>query len=123
MCITCFKQKQAKNTKNRAIIESKSITKIKKGYLMNLPSNWKTIAGWACLLLSVCCTATYLTLPFSGFAGQTIVTGVAIAMIMGKILFASAIYFLGKKYVDQLKNRLLGRKKTEDAPSFGDNDK
>jgi hypothetical protein len=90
---------------------------------MNLPANWKTIAGWSCLLLSVCCTATYLTLPFSGFAVGTIATGVVIAMIMGKILFASSIYFLGKKYMDQLKNRLLGRKKTEDAPSFGDNDK
>jgi membrane protein DedA with SNARE-associated domain len=90
---------------------------------MNIPANWKTIAGWACLLLSICCTATYLTLPFSGFAVETKATGVVIAMILGKILFASSVYLLGKKYMDQLKNRLLGRKKTEDVPSLGDNDK
>ena len=90
---------------------------------MNIPTNWKPIAGWICLILSVFCTATYLTLPFSGFSVGTIATGIVVAMIMGKILFASAIYLLGKKYIDQLKRRLLGRKKTEDTPPSGDNDK
>jgi hypothetical protein len=90
---------------------------------MNLPSNWKPIAGWICLVLSVCCTATYLSLPFSGFSLGTIATGVLVAMVMGKILFASAIFLLGKKYIDQLKARFLGRKKTAETPPFEDNDK
>jgi hypothetical protein len=89
---------------------------------MNLPDNWKPKVGWICLILSVFCPAIYLTLPFSGLPIGTIATGVLVAVITGKILFALAIYLLGKKYIDQLKSRFFGRKKTAGKPSLGEND-
>lgn len=89
---------------------------------MNLPTNWKPIAGWICLILSVCCMATYMTLPFSGLSLGTIAKGVITAMILGKVLFFSAVYLLGKPYMNQLKSRFLGRKKTDETPTLGDND-
>jgi hypothetical protein len=84
---------------------------------MNLPTHWKTIVGWTSLILSLCCTAVFWTLPFSGWSVGAIASGILAAMLTGKALFAIAIYFLGKKYVDQLKNRFFRRKKTEETPS------
>ncbi len=89
---------------------------------MNLPANWKFVAGWICLILSLCCTAVLWTLPFSGLPVKTIATGVFAAVLTGKTLFATAIYLLGKKIIDQLKQRFFGRKKSADAPLSEDND-
>jgi hypothetical protein len=90
---------------------------------MNLPTNWKPIVGWICLILSLSCTAVFWILPFSGLSVGTIAAGIMAAMLTGKALFGISIYLLGKKYIDKLKSRFFGRKKTEDIPPLGDNDK
>jgi hypothetical protein len=89
---------------------------------MNLPANWKPVVGWICLILSLCCTTVFWTLPFSGLSATVIGTGVLAAMLTGKTLFGISIYLLGKKYIDQLKARFLGRKKKEETPPSEDND-
>jgi hypothetical protein len=90
---------------------------------MNLPTNWKPIVGWICLILSLCCTAVFWILPFSGWSVSAIAAGIMAAMLTGKFLLATSVYLLGKKYIDQLKSRFLGRKKTEDIPTLGENNK
>jgi F0F1-type ATP synthase assembly protein I len=90
---------------------------------MNIPANWKPIIGWTCLILSLCCTAVFWILPFSGWSVSTIAGGIMAAMLTGKTLLAISVYFLGKKYVDQLKSRFLGRKKAVEKTPLGDNDK
>jgi hypothetical protein len=89
---------------------------------MNLPANWKPVVGWICLILSLCCTTVFWTLPFSGLSKTLIATGVLSAMLTGKTLFGISIYLLGKKYIDQLKARFLGIKKKEETPPSEDND-
>lgn len=90
---------------------------------MNLPANWKPVVGWICLILSLCCTTVFWTLPFSGLSVTAIGTGILAAMITGKTLFGISVYLLGKKYIDQLKSRFFGRKKKDDTPPLEDNDK
>jgi hypothetical protein len=94
--------------------------KIKK---MTIPAHLKPIIGWICLILSLCCTAVFWILPFSGWSVSSIAAGIMTAMLTGKFLLATSVYLLGKKYVDQLKSRFLGRKKAVDTPPLGDNDK
>jgi hypothetical protein len=90
---------------------------------MNLPANWKTVIGWTSLVLSLCCTAVFWTLPFMGLSVGQVAAGIMTAMLTGKCLLAVAAYFLGKKYIDQLKTRFLGRKKTVESPPVEDNAK
>jgi hypothetical protein len=90
---------------------------------MNLSARWKTIIGWTSLALSLCCTAVFWIMPFSGLSVGAIAAGIAAAMLTGKCLLAIAVYFLGKKYIDQLKNRFFGRKKSAETPILEDDDK
>ena len=81
---------------------------------MNLPTNWKPIVGWTCLILSLCCTAVFWIVPFLGWSVGAAATGILAAMLTGKTLFAISVFLLGKKYIDQLKARFFRRKKTEE---------
>jgi uncharacterized membrane protein YoaK (UPF0700 family) len=90
---------------------------------MNIPAHLKPVIGWTCLILSLCCTAVFWILPFSGLSVGAIAGGIMTAMLTGKTLLAISVYLLGKKYVDQLKSRFFGRKKTEDKPPLEDNNK
>ena len=89
---------------------------------MNLPTNWKPIVGWICLILSLCCTTVFWTLPFSGLSVGVIAAGIMAAMLTGKALLGISVYLLGKKYIDRLKSRFLGKKKTDDTPAAVEKD-
>jgi hypothetical protein len=71
----------------------------------------KMILGWVFFGLSMCCMATWMSLPFSDFSTTQKATGITIFMILGKLTFAAATYFLGKPFVDKYKDKLMFWKK------------
>ena len=71
----------------------------------------KMTLGFVLLGLSFVCIATWMSLPFSHFDTKTKVIGITTAVIMGKVTFFAATYFLGKPLIEKYKDRLMFWKK------------
>ena len=71
----------------------------------------KMILGFVLLGLCLCCMATWMSMPFTDFDIKTKTLVITIFMILGKVTFFSASYFLGKPFIQKYKDRLMFWKK------------